>query len=414
MKRTVVIKKKLIAEEEARLLKLVHANPGLSRLEIARHMRLSTAAAGYYVDRLLKDRFLLTGESIRQARGRPKEPLYMNEHIGCFLGLDISGSYIRASCLDFGSNILFQNRTAIPDNTPNEKMCGLLADVIQELKGHVAPPFLGIGLSVPVIGHPVPQFAPVKLHDIATLPIADIARQLSESFAVPVIHETSINALGYGEIHYGAGLRYKNCVSILARTDVSACVVIDGRLAARKKGHEAAGMIGQWMCPRYLLPKQTGVRMESVMGKGGAALPAEVPVEQLASTWGMTWQIGHALDGGSVRGRRKKREPLTVKDIRLAYGEGDPLVRRHAQAAATALAWAIGQLVLLFHPEQVILSGPISELGQPFLESLRGQVAKRLGNYPWDPAQVNFSELGEYSVAIGSAASSLDKWRPSR
>ncbi len=414
MKRTVVIKKELIAEEEARLLKLVHANPGLSRLEIAKLMRISAAAAGYYVDRLLKDQFLLTGEIIKQGRGRPKAPLYLNEHIGCFLGLDISGSYIRACCLDFASNILYQDRTLLPDATPNTAVYAMLAKTIKDLKGKVAPPFKGIGLSLPVINRSVPEFVPLKLHDVGLLPIDDIARRLSEEFDVPVIHETSINALGYGEMHYGAGLRYNNCISILARTDVSACTFVDGRLINTMGKKAASGMIGQWMCPRYLFPAHTAVRMESVHEKDKLAFTEEVPVEQVVSMWGLAWQIKHALQNGQHSPLLEGKERMNLKEIRYALQQGDSLAAEHVQASAIALGWTISQLVQLFHPEQITLSGIITELGLPFLNSLREFLGARLKGTDWDPAQVMFSELGDYSVAIGAAATSLDKWRPSR
>ncbi len=413
MKRKVVIKKDLIAEEEARLLKLVHANPGLSRREIATRMRLSTAAAGYYVDRLLKDRFLLTGESVKSGRGRPKAPLYLNEKIGCFLGLDISGTYIRAACLDFASNLLFQHIETLPDDTPNDEVYPILVKLIHTLRKKPMPAFMGIGLAVPVINKAVPHFAPLKLHDVGLLPIAKIAQQLSDALTVPVTHESSINALGYGEMHYGAGLRWKNCVSILARTEVNASVTIDGRLQDRGR-RGSSGMIGQWGCPKYLLPKQTGAHLDLAQASSQIAFPQEIPVEQVASIWGLRLQIKLALESGRKSLLQSFSNQLSLESIRRAYCEGDRLVTQHVTAAAVSLAWAISQLVQLFDPERVILSGPITIFGQAFLDCVREQTASRLKGTPWDPAQVEYSEMGEYSVAIGAAASALDKWQPAR
>lgn len=68
----------------------------------------------------------------------------------------------------------------------------------------------------------------------------------------------------------------------------------------------------------------------------------------------------------------------------------------------------------MLNPEQVIIGGPLAELGNTFLEPIR-QVVK--GLTPQLHARVPrivASEFGEFGGALGAAALAVHQWTPTR
>ena len=72
MPKSIKSKHELVADLEGEMLRLVRAGGGLSRVELARALKLAPSTAGIYVDRLVRQGFLRETEpSNREAAGRP-------------------------------------------------------------------------------------------------------------------------------------------------------------------------------------------------------------------------------------------------------------------------------------------------------------------------------------------------------
>jgi predicted NBD/HSP70 family sugar kinase len=65
----------------------------------------------------------------------------------------------------------------------------------------------------------------------------------------------------------------------------------------------------------------------------------------------------------------------------------------------------------LIDPEIVVLAGPLTRLGNAYLEPVQNVALQFESDYhPGTPIRI--SELGEFAGAVGAAALALEKWRP--
>jgi predicted NBD/HSP70 family sugar kinase len=102
---------------------------------------------------------------------------------------------------------------------------------------------------------------------------------------------------------------------------------------------------------------------------------------------------------------------LAQNDFLTAALAGDPHALAAMKEAAAMHGWAIAQMVQLIDPEMVVLAGPLTALGDVYLEAVNKVTAQFASAY--HPAvTVLISELGEFAGAVGAAALALERWRP--
>src|SRR5208337_1018016 len=102
------IKHELIAGQEAELLQLIRAREGLSRIDLARTLKLAPSTIGIYVDHLVSEGFLFEGKKMAREFGRPPTALALNPQGGRFIGVDFEARNIMATAVDFSQKPLQQ------------------------------------------------------------------------------------------------------------------------------------------------------------------------------------------------------------------------------------------------------------------------------------------------------------------
>src|SRR3954470_12523628 len=107
-------KHQIIAEVEADFLKRIRIHGGLSRVDLARKLRLAPSTAGIYADRLLKQGFLLEGEEVDRKYGRRPTLLTPNPRAGRFIGVDFEAHSLMTTVVDFSLQIVHRFRRTVP------------------------------------------------------------------------------------------------------------------------------------------------------------------------------------------------------------------------------------------------------------------------------------------------------------
>ena len=120
MPRRIKAKHQHVANLEAEMLRRVRTRGGLSRVELARELKLAPSTAGIYVDRLLRDGFLLETEAVqRETAGRPPTTLVPHPDGGRFVGVDFEARNLMATVVDFSQRPLRQVHKRIrPADSP--------------------------------------------------------------------------------------------------------------------------------------------------------------------------------------------------------------------------------------------------------------------------------------------------------
>jgi glucokinase len=99
---------------------------------------------------------------------------------------------------------------------------------------------------------------------------------------------------------------------------------------------------------------------------------------------------------------------LTIARLMEAARANDPIVVDAVREAGTWVGIALANVINLMNPSLVVLGGSVAEFGEPFLESVRGEVRQRA---LWDALHgvtIVPSTLGDSAGTIGGAALFLD------
>jgi predicted NBD/HSP70 family sugar kinase len=385
----VIRKPRAVAGLESKLLRVVRGKGSISRVDLAREMELVPSTAGIYVERLLRDRYLVEMTPAARTLGRPPILLELNPDAGRFIGVDFDARQIMAVAVDFAQQPLVQVRRTIPVHSGAERVLSLIEEVIQEAAGSQRRNVLGIGLGVP---GPIDADRGLSLRydfirDWQNVPIGP---RMAAKFRVPVFVENNLRSMALGELWCGCGQGLRHLVCLGIRSGIGAGIIVDGKLLGG--AHNLAGEIGRWSYP----------------GTGGLESGSGRTIEDVAS---VTALLSAAAEKWNRRRNRGLGQSPSVDDLLTAVAEGDRPYVELIEQAARVHGWIAHQLTLLLDPERIVLAGPLVE-SAPYLAALR-QTVDSLGG--GDVVQkIVCSSLGPFAGAIGAAALAIHHWVPGR
>jgi N-acetylglucosamine repressor len=415
-----VKKPQAVADLESAVIHVVQARGNVSRVDVARRLKLVPSTAGIYVDRLIGEGFLTessepasAGSSARPASaglsrgpGRPPVLLRLNPRAGRFIGVDFDARQILAKCVDFAQQPVAEARRMIPARASVERVLEIIVEAIDELAGPRRNELLGIGLGVP---GPVDPERGVSLRYSFLPNWRDVAvgPYVQRRFGVPTFVENNLRSMALAELWTGAGRGLTNLVCLGVRSGIGSGIIVNGRLLGG--AHNAAGEIGRWIYPGAKSPTTADrpTTIEDLASVTALLSAADLPsVDELAA----------ALE------RRERRVVALVKQAAEVHG------------------WVVHQLDSLFDPEAIVVSGPLVE-HEPYWSALSeaaqacgGDVGRRLSastqstpalrsstqsssiqsSSTQSSSILRPSTLGPFAGAIGAAALAFQHWKPRR
>jgi N-acetylglucosamine repressor len=390
-----------MASVEAEILKQVRAQPGISRVELARKLQIAPSTVGNYAGRLLTEGFLIEDtEKVDFEMGRPPTALRLNPDGGQFIGVDFEARNIMAMAVDFSDHPLKQAHKDIDPSdsvdTVIEKIEQAISEVLPSNQGRL----LAIGVGVPGLVNPIKGIA-IHYKYIRGWQNVSLAAPLAKRFGVPVYLENTIRSMALAELWFGQGRGLKDWLCLGIRSGIGAGIVSGGQL--QRGANNRAGEIGRWVSPK--LPKAA-----SYFSDSGST--SNMELQEVASVRAILAALERARQSGKKTFLSAKSGPLTFADVLDAAKQRDTLTLQIINVAAELLGWTVGELSFALNPSHVILAGPLTLLGEIMLHPLREYAQEVLRESGADvPAIIN-STMGEYSGALGAAALAVHEWKP--
>ena len=208
-------------------------------------------------------------------------------------------------------------------------------------------------------------------------PVEDLAR----IFHVPVALENDADAAAIAEAGWGAGKNKSRLIYVTVGTGIGGGIVFDGHLyrgvggAHPELGHQVIDPAGPLCSCGF-----RGCWESLAAGPAMAAwLDANAPADY------------------------PHREHLTAKRICQLARQDDALAQQAVKREAYYLGIGLANLINLFTPDLIVLSGSLMKSAPLFLDGIRELISRGCRFVPFEKTELALASLGEDSNLIGAA-----------
>lgn len=337
----------------------------LSRAQLARDLGLSGPTLTQSTKYLIERGLICELEQTPSTGGRPATLLGIVASAGQVIGVKLAADHLVGVCVNLESEILWKFEE--PFNSRGQEAVLALETLLKKHSKRVTGQLLGIGIGVP--GVVVPSDSATANSAMLQWSNLDVGGYLSKQLSTPVLLENDVNTLAITESLYGRGRDASNFLTLTVGRGIGLGIVINGELYA---GSQGAGEIG------HVTSAKNGFMCEC--GKRGC-------LETIASDPAI---LKMAIDQGLLNKKHSINDlwDLARKDTKVAH--------KFFKPAAEALGLALSNVVNIFGPELILVSGEGSEgwdiWGKWLQQSLSENVVPTLNNYeleidPWDDAK---------------------------
>lgn len=293
--------------------------------------------------------------------------------------VDIGGTKIAVGMVDDGGKVVSRMEAPTDPDRYTDSI-ELIASLLRETASHARAQLTGIGIGSTGPVDPVRG----EFGDVDFLPGwrgKSPVQDLAEIFKVRVALENDGDAAALAEAGWGAGRDRTRLIYVTVGTGIGGGIVLDGELyrgvdgAHPEVGHHvvdpagpacSCGFHGCW---------------ESL-----AAGPAMV-----------AWLESHAPAS------YPHREGITARKICELAQTGDQVALQAVEHEAYYLGLGIANLINLFTPDAIVLSGSVMKSATLFLDRIREVIRRGCRFVPAEKTELTLASLGDDTNLIGAA-----------
>jgi N-acetylglucosamine repressor len=367
---------------ERLVLRTVHEQGPLSRADVARATGLTRTTVSDVVDGLI-------GEGLAREVGvgpstGGKAPILLEVPADArhLVGVDIDRDRLSGAIVNLRGEVRGRASRDLSGRDGAEALDDL-ASLVSELTGAAVEPLAGVGVGTPGLvdtATGVVRWAVgLEWRDVPVGP------PLAELTGLPVIVVNDSQAAAMGEWAFGRHDASSAMIVVKVGEGIGAGIVIGGRLYP---GDDAgAGEIGHTRVGEGETPCRCG-------GQGC--------LETVASLRAVLDRARSLVPGHP--GSLLARGPLTREAILDAFRAGDTLAREVVLDSARPLGRVLGAMIGTLGAREVVLVGPMTAFGQPWLEEVRAETQRSALAMLVEQSSIHLGTTGADVVELGAAA----------
>nr|WP_235971301.1 ROK family transcriptional regulator [Palleronia pontilimi] len=374
----------------------VRAEGALSRVEIARNLGVSPASVTSAANELIGAGYLEEITAPRRdaeptVRGRPPVALAVQAGAGLVAGLKIAAATNSAVLHDFAGNAIADVTEPGVGNAVSPDAFDSIADTLLttllDRAGRTRAEVHAVGLGLPgfidsaagtVLWSALLDTAPVDLRD-----------RLATRLGVPVVIDNDANLLTLAELWFGDGRAMGNFAVVTIEHGVGMGLVLNNRLfrGARGLGTELG---------------HTKVQLDGALCRCGQrgcleAYVADYALVREAST-ALDWDPSELVGSGRM-----------LAQLYEHAKSGDPAATSIFRRAGRYLAVGLANVINLFDPELIILSGERMEYDFLYADEVLAEMARAAIQVDRPAPRVEIHAWGDLIWARGAAALALSQ-----
>ncbi|MGB6686814.1 MAG: ROK family protein [Terracidiphilus sp.] len=308
---------------------------------------------------------------------------------GCVLAVQISAGHLSFLLTDLSGTQLDTSQVSLAERkTTPESICHLIGAetrLLLKQRKMTREQLLVLVVAVPAIAN-IDEGLVISVSTLQNWRNVPLRRLLGKVVDCPVIIENDTNLAALGEHHRGAALFHESFVLIMIGANVSAGIVLGGRI--HHGAQWAAGEIGYLRLPHI-------ARKHPALHEFG-----EVEHVLTSSAIVKNWLRASNTSSRHVESDSMNVDASSVLDLAQA---GDSRAKRIVQHRAAIASDIIVNLSLILNPDLILLGGEIGS--HPVMLS---SVRKQLQRSEFAIPEIAAAALGHFAILWGAIALALE------
>lgn len=311
---------------------------------------------------------------------------------GILIGVDLGATMVRAGAFTPGGEMLAVDQVEIQAQQGPEigfqRICALIEELLHE-NALTGANLMGIGVGST---GPVDALTGVIVNP-GTLPgwqDVPLVAWLERRFGVPAFLDNDAAVAALGEYWVGAGRGVSRLYAVTVGTGIGTSCVIDGQTYRGAAGFHPEGG-HQIIDPRGPLCYcgAHGCWESFASGTAIASYARQVVLKRPDSRL-LTLASGEP-------------ERIDARLVAEAARQGDPLARSVMGRAAEYFALGLFNLLMVFFPEVIVLSGGVMRSSELFMPAIQRALQNATPYLPTGQVDVRLAQLGYYAGIYGAA-----------
>ncbi|MFT4416633.1 ROK family transcriptional regulator [Fredinandcohnia humi] len=357
------------------VLEIIKQQSPISRMEIAKVTGMSPTTITRIVNELHLQGFVRETELVTSGVGRKAVLLDVCGDVLYTIGVELDKSIIKIGIVNYIGEIVSCKSISRDPLEKYEETLGKVTNLMKELIGsHNVPneKIIGVGVGLPgLIDY---QRGIVTVSDQLKWKNVRLAADLQEltGFEVKIDNELKMKIVA--ENISGKARESKNAVLVGIGSGIGSAIILNGEIYRGESNN--AGEIGHTVLD---------------------------PTGNVCNCGKIGCLATYISEGAILSDSRKVKDITSIEEVFNAYRSGESWAINILERTSTYIALAISNILCLYNPEVIIISGSTI---QNFPE-IKEAIEKKCDLYIWEPikekVKIVYSDLRERGVVLGAA-----------
>ncbi|MGM0922453.1 MAG: ROK family transcriptional regulator [Bacillota bacterium] len=347
----------------------------ISRIEIARLAGMSPTSITRIVNELQFQGFVRETELVTSGVGRKATLLEVCGNVLYTIGVEIDKSIIKIGIVNYVGEIESlhkYNRNELESYDETLQKVNINVKSIMDRNGIPETKIIGLAIGLP--GYVDYKNGVVKVSDQLKWKDVNLADDLKKLTTFDVIIDNELKMKVVAENFIGKAKNSQNCILLGIGSGIGSAIILNGEIYRGESNN--AGEIGHTVID---------------------------PTGNVCNCGKIGCLATYISEGAILADSRKVKEIPTIDDVFHSYRNREPWALNIMDRASTYIALAISNILCLYNPEVIILSGNTIEK----LPEMKQAIEQKCELYIWEPlkqtVQIVYSELSEHGVVLGAA-----------
>ncbi|WP_264737810.1 ROK family transcriptional regulator [Cytobacillus firmus] len=357
------------------VLDILKTKSPISRIDIAKMTGMSPTSITRIVNELQLQGYVRETEAVASGVGRKATLLEVCGDVLYTIGIEIDKSRLKVGIVNYvGEMVSIHKNIRNESESYIETLHKINAIIRKIMEENQIPANKIIGLAVGLPGYIDYKNGIVKVSDQLKWKDASLAEDLQKLTSFNVIVDNELKMKIVAESFTGKAKDSQNSILVGIGSGIGSSIILNGEIYRGETNN--AGEIGHTVID---------------------------PTGNVCNCGKIGCLATYISEGAILADSRKVKDISSIEDVFQSYRDREPWALNIMDRASTYIALAISNLLCLYNPEVIILSGNTIEK----LPEIKEAIEQKCELYIWEPlkqtVRIVYSELSDYGVVLGSA-----------